>query len=152
MSCAGAGSLLGAVAANWLYRITAPRTIAVAYPWLAAGAALLLALHLPPLALGCVYGAWIFFGPTWDAVVGGRRIALTPDALQGRVSSVIALVAAGAVALGPLAGGVLVEAVGGSAGFVCLAVVGAVIAIGGTLAPSLATLGRSVPAATEVGT
>jgi predicted MFS family arabinose efflux permease len=152
MSCAAAGSLLGAVAANWLYRITSPRTIAVAYPWLAAGAALLLAFQLPPLALGCIYGAWIFFGPTWDAVVGGRRIALTPDALQGRVSSVIGLVAAGAVALGPLAAGLLLEAVGGPASFVCLAVFGAAIAIGGTLAPSLATPERRGPAAAEVGT
>jgi hypothetical protein len=103
-------------------------------------------------APGCIYGAWIFFGPTWDAVVGGRRIALTPDALEGRVSSVIGLVAAGAVALGPLAGGLLVEAVGGPASFVCLAAFGAAIAIGGTLVPSLATLERRASAATGVGT
>jgi MFS family permease len=138
MSCAAAGSLGGAVAANWLHRVTSPRTIAVAYPWLAAAAALVLAFGVPPLAMGCVYGAWIFFGPTWDAVVGGRRVLLTPDALQGRASSVIGLVAAGAVALGPLVGGVLATWLSGSQAFLCLAVFGIVIAIAGTAARSLA--------------
>ena len=143
MSFAAVGSVLGAIAATRLHRLVTPRAIVVAYPWLGAAAALIMALRLPPLALGAVYGAWVFFGPTWDAVVGGHRIRIVPDAMQGRVQSVTGLVAMGGAALGPLVGGVLVETVGGSASFVCLAGAGAAIAVAGTAARSLSTLERA---------
>jgi len=134
MSFAAAGSLLGAVAATRLYRLVAPRVIVVAYPWLGVLATLIIALPLPPLALGAVYGAWVFTGPTWDAVVGGHRIRIVPDAMQGRVESVTGLVAIGGAALGPLVGGVLASRLSGSAAFLTVATIGTVVALGGVAA------------------
>ena len=147
MSFAAAGSVLGAIAANWLHRVVAPRAIVVGYPWLGAIAALTLALHLPPLALGAVYGGWVFFGPTWDAVVGGHRIRIVPDILQGRVESATGLVAFGGAALGPLVGGILASRLSGSEAFAVIGIAGAAVAVAGTAARSLTTLDRRVPAA-----
>jgi MFS family permease len=148
LSCAAAGSLLGAVAATRLHRIVAPRVIVVGYPWLGALAAALIALPLPPLVLGAIYGAWIFFGPTWDAVVGGHRIRIVPDAMQGRVESVTGLVAVGGAALGPLVGGVLASRLTGSQSFVCVALIGTCVALGGVAAWSrgLRTISAEAPA------
>jgi MFS family permease len=144
MSFAAAGSLLGAVAATRLHRLVAPRVIVVAYPWLGVLATLLIALPLQPLVLGAVYGAWVFTGPTWDAVVGGHRIRIVPDAMQGRVESVTGLVAIGGAALGPLVGGVLASRLSGSAAFVTVALIGTVVALGGVAAWSRGL--RALPA------
>ena len=148
MSFAAAGSLPGAVAATRLHRVVAPRLIVVGYPWLGAFAALLIALPLQPLALGAIYGAWVFFGPTWDAVVGGHRIRIVPDAMQGRVESVTGLVAIGGAALGPLFGGVLASRLTASAAIVCIAAIGACIALAGVAAWSrgLRTISAEAPA------
>jgi MFS family permease len=148
MSCAAAGALLGAGAATRLHRIVAPRLIVVGYPWLGAIAALLIAIPLPALALGAIYGAWVFFGPTWDAVVGGHRIRIVPDAMQGRVESVTTLVAIGGAALGPLVGGLLASRLTGSASFVCVAAIGTCVALAGVAGWSrgLRTISAEAPA------
>ena len=148
LSFAAAGSLLGAVAATRLHRVVAPRLIVVGYPWLGVIAALLIAIPLAPLALGAIYGAWVFFGPTWDAVVGGHRIRIVPDAMQGRVESVTALIAMGGAAVGPLVGGALASRLTGSQSFVCVALIGTCVALGGVAAWSrgLRTISAEAPA------
>lgn len=108
--------------------------IVVASPWLGVLATLLMALPLPPLALGAVFGAWVFTGPTWDAVVGGHRIRIVPDAMQGRVESGTGLVAIGGVALGPLVGRALAARLSGSAAFPAIAAIGTVVALCGVVA------------------
>jgi MFS family permease len=134
MSFAAAGSLLGAVAATRLHRVVPPRLIVVGYPWLGAAAAALLALPMQPFALGAVFGVWVFFGPTWDAVVVGHRIRIVPDVMQGRVESVGSLIAFGGAALGPLVGGLLASRLSGSASFVGIAAIGTAVALGGVAA------------------
>jgi hypothetical protein len=47
--------------------------------------------------------------PITDSVVHARRIAITPDALLGRVDSVRALISRGAQPIGPLLAGVLLS-------------------------------------------
>jgi MFS family permease len=134
MSFAAAGSLLGAVAATRLHRVVAPRVIVVGYPWLGAVAAALLALPLRPFALGAIFGVWVFFGPTWDAVVVGHRIRIVPDRMQGRVESVGSLVAFGGAAIGPLVAGLLASRLTGSQAFLCVAAIGTAVALGGVAA------------------
>jgi hypothetical protein len=121
--------LLGSLAATRLHRVVTPQAIMLAYPAIGAVAVAAMALHLPPLALGALYGVWIFFGPTWDAVVSGRRILLVPDALQGRVQGVGTLVSFAMVALGPLVAGLLAQRYSGSTGFLCLAAFTSVVAL-----------------------
>jgi len=145
-SFAALGSVLGAIAAMRLHRLVPPRAIVLGYPWIGAVTAALLALHLPPLALGAILGAWVFLGPTWDAVVGGHRIRIVPDRLQSRVESVTTLIAIGGAALGPLLGGILVGELGGSPAFLVVAATGALIALGGTAARASARIPVEAPA------
>jgi MFS family permease len=137
MSVAALGSLGGAIAATRLHRVFSPRAIVVTYPWLGAAALLLLAVRQPPLAMGAIFGVWVFFGPTWDAIVEGRRLLLTPDEMQGRASSVVYLLALGGAALGPLVGGGLVSGVGGPEAFLGLGLFGVLVATAATLARGL---------------
>jgi MFS family permease len=143
MSAAAVGSLGGAIAATRLHRVFSPRAIVVTYPWLGAAAMLLLVFRQPPLLMGAIFGAWVFFGPTWDAIVEGRRLLLTPDEMQGRASSVVYLLALGGAALGPLVGGALVSGLGGAEAFLGLGIFGVALASAATLAPGLRDAGRS---------
>jgi MFS family permease len=121
LGIAAGGSLLGAFAAPRLQRIVSRRAIVVGYSWL--GVAILAALVLtpPPLVLGSLFGLWLFFGPLWDALVVGYRLALVPDELQGRVESAGILIAFGGAALGPLVAGAAFTALGGARTFGALA-------------------------------
>jgi predicted MFS family arabinose efflux permease len=67
--------------------------------------------------------------PTYDTVQMSYRIALIPDALQGRVNSVYRLVADGAKALGAAATGLLLERVGATSTIFMSAGVLAVLAV-----------------------
>jgi predicted MFS family arabinose efflux permease len=137
LSVAAVGSLGGAIAATRLHRVFSPRAIVVTYPWLGAAALLLLVIRQPPLVMGAIFGVWVFFGPTWDAIVEGRRILLTPDEMQGRASSVVYLLALGGAALGPLVGGGLVSGVGGPEAFLALGLFGVLLAGAATFARGL---------------
>jgi MFS family permease len=143
MSAAAVGSLGGAIAATRLHRVFSPRAIVVTYPWLGVAAMLLLVVRQPPLVMGAIFGVWVFFGPTWDAIVEGRRLLLTPDEMQGRASSVVYLFALGGAALGPLLGGVLVTALGGSKAFLAVGLFGVLLAGAATLAQSLREMGEA---------
>jgi predicted MFS family arabinose efflux permease len=67
-----------------------------------------------PLWLGVVYAASMLFGPIYNVVQFSHRIALIPDALQGRVNSGFRLVAFALHPVGAGLCGVLLER-GGSA-------------------------------------
>jgi hypothetical protein len=83
---------------------------------------------------GAIFGVWMFFGPTWDAVVVGHRIRIVPDRMQGRAESVGSLVAFGSAALGPLAAGLLASRLTGTAAFLCVTAIGTVVALDGVAA------------------
>ncbi len=122
--------------------------IVVGYPWLRAVAAALLALPLRPLELGTIFGVWVFFSPTWDAVVVGHRIRIVPDRMQGRVESLGSLVAFGGAALDPLVAGLLASRLTGPEAFLCIAAIGTVVALGGVAAWSrgLGSVAAEAPA------
>jgi MFS family permease len=131
------GGLVGAIAAPRLQRHVSRRLIVAGYPWVGVFVVAAMALLPPPLALGALFGAWITFGPLWDAVVVGYRLAIVPDELQGRVESVGVLIAFGGAALGPLAAGFAFSFVGSRA---TLGLIGAwtlVLAVVGTVSSSL---------------
>jgi MFS family permease len=90
--------------------------------------------------------------PSTDSVVHSYRFALTPDRLQGRVGSVWATIGLVIAPLGPLAAGVLLDVASERATIAVFAAVGLVLALWGTLspsikaAPSLSTLTEPAPA------
>jgi predicted MFS family arabinose efflux permease len=76
-----------------------------------------------------VVGLVALISPTYDTVQMSYRIALIPDALQGRVNSVYRLAADGAKALGAAATGLLLERVGATSAILTSAGVLAVLAV-----------------------
>ena len=84
--------------------------------------------------------------PITDSVVIGRRIAMTPDRLLGRVEAVRTTLARTAQPLGPLVAGLLLGAVSGRVTVAALGVLTLALAVSGTASRAL----RSPPALTEV--
>ena len=75
--------------------------------------------------------------PSTDSVVTGYRIAMTPDRLLGRSESVRSTIALLIAPLGPLAAGVLLGAVSARATIAVFAGVALLLAVWGTLSPSI---------------
>jgi predicted MFS family arabinose efflux permease len=68
-----------------------------------------------PIVLVAVLGALSFMGAVWNISVNTIYFRLVPDHLIGRVSSVGALTSFGALPLGSLLGGVMIQAFGAAA-------------------------------------
>jgi MFS family permease len=84
--------------------------------------------------------------PSTDSVVHGYRIAMTPDRLVGRVQSVWSTISLLIAPLGPLVAGVLLDNVPARAAIAVFAAFGLVLAVWGTLSPSI----RAAPSLDEL--
>ena len=84
--------------------------------------------------------------PSTDSVVHGYRIAMTPDRLVGRVESVWSTISLLIAPLGPLVAGVLLDNVPARAAIAVFAAFGLVLAVWGTLSPSI----RAAPSLEEL--
>ncbi|MGH3072536.1 MAG: MFS transporter [Gaiellaceae bacterium] len=104
----GGASLLGSLLAPRMQRLLSMRTIVVGNLWLGLG---VLAFVVEPSVYVLLAGAIpaALLGPTLNATIIGYRVAVTPDRLQGRVTSVARLLSFSAAPLGPLAAGLLLE-------------------------------------------
>jgi predicted MFS family arabinose efflux permease len=115
----GAGGLLGTVAGGWLTRRVRPNTIVITAIWIWAVLTLLIGVLTSPVLLFVDLAALAFLGASWNIAGSTIYYRLVPDRLIGRVSSVGALTAFGALPLGALAGGLLVQSYGpGTAGLI----------------------------------
>lgn len=137
LGCLGGGGLLGALAAARLQRRLSATTIVIGANWIWFLGIPPMALLPKPLALGVIYGAMAFAGPVWNVIVDTYTLILTPDRLRGRVNSVILLIAWGAIPLGSLLAGVLIQAVGATATTLILAAVMGAVALAATVSPSV---------------
>jgi predicted MFS family arabinose efflux permease len=84
--------------------------------------------------------------PSTDSVVHGYRIAMTPDRLIGRVESIWSTTSLLIAPLGPLVAGVLLDKVPARAAIAVFAAFGLVLAVWGTLSPSI----RGAPSLEEL--
>jgi hypothetical protein len=84
--------------------------------------------------------------PSSDSVVHGYRIAMTPDRLLGRSESVWSTISLLSAPLGPLVAGVLLDVVSARATIGFFAAFGLVLAVWGTLSPSI----RAAPSLDEL--
>jgi hypothetical protein len=84
--------------------------------------------------------------PSTDSVVHGYRIAMTPDRLLGRAESVRSTISLLIAPLGPLVAGTLLGAVSARATIAVFAAVALVLAVWGTLSPSI----RAAPSLDEL--
>jgi predicted MFS family arabinose efflux permease len=131
----GGAAILGSLAAPWMQRNLPASVVLVGALWLWAALAAVLVLIHEPLALGAVAGIASFAGPPFNVIVGSYAYALVPDRLLGRVRGVALMVAWGAIPLGSLSAGFLVERLGSGATLLVLAAIMLAVALAATAFP-----------------
>jgi MFS family permease len=145
VSAFGGCVVLGAVLSPFVRRVLPVRGVLLLELWTWVGCGLfvvwpsvyVLTLSILPTALVI---------PSTDSVVVAYRLAMTPDRLVGRVNGVTSAIALLLAPLGPPAAGLLLEAVSERATIALFAVCGLVLAVWGTLSPSI----RSAPSLDEL--
>ena len=130
------GTLVGSLASPLARRSLPARAILLLelWTWLALWAFVawpsvyVLAAAVLPFALAA---------PVTDSVVVGLRLAVTPDALLGRVESARTVVALAAAPLGPVVAGLLLDATSARAAIAFFAACGLALALAGTASRGL---------------
>jgi hypothetical protein len=141
----GACLLLGSLVSPLVRRVLPVRAVLLLELWTWLGCAVFLVWpNVYVLTAGILPTALAI--PSTDSVVHGYRIAMTPDRLLGRAESVRSLISLLIAPLGPLAAGVLLSAVSARATIAVFAVAGLVLALWGTLSPTI----RAAPSLDEL--
>ncbi|HZT91438.1 MAG TPA: MFS transporter [Gaiellaceae bacterium] len=131
-----ASVLVGSALASRARSRLSVRAIVLAELYLGAAPAAFLAWPSPWVLTAALLPQAIVL-PITDSVVVARRIALTPDALLGRVDAVRTLLARGTQPLGPLAAGLLFSATTARVAVGAFVVLGLALAAAGTASRSL---------------
>jgi predicted MFS family arabinose efflux permease len=143
----GAGGLAGAAAAAWVAGRIPPWLVVIGANWVWAALLPVIALVPSPLAIAAAGAGMAFVGPVWNVVLGSLEMRLTPAALLGRVQAVQMTAAYGAIPLGSLVGGLMLDRLGPEEAVWALAACMLVVAIIATLTPSVRRPPVSAPAA-----
>jgi hypothetical protein len=134
----GAGLLLGSLLSPLARRLLPVRAILLLELWVSLGvAAFLVWPSVYVLTAGILPAALAI--PSTDSVVHGYRIAMTPDRLLGRAEAVRSTISLLIAPLGPLTAGVLLGAVSARATIAVFAAASLMLAVWGTLSPSIRT-------------
>jgi Transmembrane secretion effector len=132
----GACLLLGSLVSPLVRRLLPIRAVLLLELWTWLGCAVFLVRpSVYVLTAGILPTALAI--PSTDSVVHGYRIAMTPDRLLGRAESVRSLISLLIAPLGPLVAGVLLGTVSARATIAVFAAAGLVLAVWGTLSPSI---------------
>jgi MFS family permease len=123
----GVGGILGALAAPALQRRMRPYALIVGVFWTLTALTPVAALVDSGYLMGALFLAMALLPPAANTAIMTEQLLLTPDAMRGRLSSVIGLITGIAGVLGPVVGGVLTElAPAGTAVLICAAGIAAV--------------------------
>ncbi|GAB7045389.1 MFS transporter [Catenuloplanes indicus] len=137
MAMSGAGGVAGALTGNaWTSRLSTRAVVITGF----AAWAVLIPLAVParhPVLLGLLYALMSYIGAVFNVAGAIYQVRTTPDAQQGRVASVLALLGSGANALGPAAGGAALSAAGTGHVLLGLGAVMLALAVVAVLSPSL---------------
>jgi predicted MFS family arabinose efflux permease len=133
LAASGAGGILGALLAPMIQRRLSFGQAITGVCWAYCLVWALFTLAATPLLLMMVGAIATMISPAYDTVQMSYRLALIPDALQGRVNSAYRLVADGAKAIGAAATGVMLEWFGASATLLLAAGLFAILATVTTL-------------------
>ena len=106
------GGIIGAVIGAAIQKRYTFAQVIIATTWITALAWPFFAIAPNPLILGLIGAVSFMVGPIYNVVQLSYRLALIPDALQGRVNSVFRLLAFGFQPLGAAASGVLIDWIG----------------------------------------
>ena len=108
----GAGGLVGALLAPRIQRRFSFGQVIIGLTWFTVGVFLLFAGARSLVAVAAILIVFFLVMPAYDTVQYSYRLALIPDALQGRVNSAFRLVALGMRPLGLALTGILLERIG----------------------------------------
>ena len=108
--------------------------------WAAAGVLGLSALLTASVAAAVPVAIAVFLGPASNAALFGHQAAITPDRLQGRVVSVVIVVATSVSTAAPLIAGVLIATLGGTAAVLLFAAAVAGSAIAATVSRGIRSM------------
>ena len=141
----GAFLLIGSAISRLFRRLFGVRTILLLELWTWTGSVLFVIWpNVYVLAASTIPQALTI--PSTDSVVHSYRMAMTPDRLIGRVNGAASNISLAVAPLGPLVAGVLLGAVSARAAVSVFAAAGLVLALWGTLSPSI----RSAPSLDEL--
>ncbi len=115
LGIAAGGGLAGAVIAPVMQRRLSPRMVLIAETWLLALALPALLIAHSAILLGVIVAVGELVTPVTNSIVVGFRVALAPDARQGRVQAASTLLAFSAGWVGPLFVGFMIENAGTTA-------------------------------------
>ena len=138
----GIGGVLGALSAPWFERQLSMKIVVIGANWVWALLMPCVLLFDNLFVLGAIFGAMVFVGPVWNVAIEVYRLKITPDDMLGRVASATSLLAYGAIPLGSLVGGYLLEATGTTATALALAACMLLVACGATISPAIRTAPR----------
>ena len=111
-TAAAVGALLGNLASSWARRRFPFGKIAVSMLWLEALMFPLYAIAPNAVVMCFIAAAEELVGPIYTISLDTYRLLATPDALRGRMSSIVQLVEQGAGSVGAIVGGLLIQGVG----------------------------------------
>ncbi len=140
-TAAGLGGIIGALAAPYLIDRVPTGRLTLTVAWMCVLPLVPLLWWVTPLSAVVAVFALLLINPAGNAGIGAYRVAVTPDALQGRVSATSQFLAMSVMPLSPLLGGWLLERLGGTSAVAVLIAASAVLA----LALSASRSVRSVP-------
>jgi hypothetical protein len=139
----GAGAIVGSMAAPWVQRRVHAKVIIIGSFWIWALGALISAFLKSPYALGAVWAVGGIFGPIFNVSFSAYRYALVPDRLLARVGSAALVVAWGAIPLGQLSAGLLLEHIGSVKTILAVAALAAAVGLAATLSRTIRTAPRA---------
>lgn len=125
------GGLLGAVAAGPMQKLISMRTLILGATWIATALIATASFVTGSLLLAVPLGITLLIFPAANAALFGYLAAVTPDAMQGRVISVLLTAATSMASLAPLLAGVLYESFGARGtvlGFTVATAISAIVA------------------------
>jgi len=108
----GLGGVIGSLAGGWIAQRVRVNRVVLVTMWLWVLLTPLVGLVGNPVLLIAVLGTLAMMGAVWNIATGTVYYRLVPDRLIARVTSVGSLTAFGALPLGALAAGLLVQAYG----------------------------------------
>jgi len=105
----GVGGVIGSVAGGWISQRTRSNLVVMSTLWLWAALIPLVGIVSNPILLVVLLGSAGMMGAVWNVSTGTIYLRLIPDRLMARVSSVGSLTAFGALPIGALLAGLLVQ-------------------------------------------
>jgi MFS family permease len=148
----GVGAIAGSIVAPSVQRRVHAKVVLIGSFWIWAIGALLSAFVQSPYTLGAIWAFGAIFGPIFNVAFSAYRYALVPDRLLARVASAALVVAWGAIPLGQLTAGFLVEQIGAVDTILVVAALSAAVGLIATSSRAIRTAPRAEELLAEIRT